>query len=129
MPNPFANSIKFLTAINLLASPKGATIKSLMGELNVSRRTAFRLLEALEGLGFPLTDDQKGSHGEKIYRLMDCYIHKLPNISILNPGFTHKEMELIISIIDSVRNSTKSGDESNLVLLRQKCASLLPFIS
>jgi predicted DNA-binding transcriptional regulator YafY len=125
MANPFANSIKFLTAINLLASPQGATIKSLMDGLAISRRTAFRLLDALAELGFPLVDDQKRQRGEKTYRLMDSYVHKLPNISIPNPWFTHEEIEMLISLIDSQKPERKPS----LNLIRQKCVSLLPIIS
>jgi predicted DNA-binding transcriptional regulator YafY len=100
-----------------------------MDSLAISRRTAFRLLDALAGLGFPLVDDQKGPRGEKIYRLMECYVYKLPNIAIPNPGFTHKEIELLISILDFAEKIQKSENVSTLHLIRQKCASLLPIIS
>jgi predicted DNA-binding transcriptional regulator YafY len=125
MANPFANSVKFLTAISLLASPQGATIRSLMDGLTISRRTTFRLLDALEGLGFPLINDQHGPRGEKTYRLMDRYVHKMPNISIPDPGFTREEIEAIISLIDSIENSRKPRIGPPFKLIRQKCVSLL----
>jgi predicted DNA-binding transcriptional regulator YafY len=100
MTNPFSNIIKFLTAINLLAAPSGTTIQGLMENLNISRRTAFRLLVALGELGFPLTDEQSKAKNEKTYRLMDSYILKLPNMSIPNPGFTRQELELLLSVLD-----------------------------
>jgi predicted DNA-binding transcriptional regulator YafY len=120
MANPFANSIKFLTALNLLASPSGATIKKLMEHLNVSRRTAFRLLEALEGLGFPLVDAQPKQGTEKTYRLMDSYVLKLPNMTIPNPGLTAQEIELVLTMLDFCEKLQQIGHSPKLALIRQK---------
>jgi predicted DNA-binding transcriptional regulator YafY len=100
MANSFANSVKLLTAVSLLASPAGTTIKKLMARLGISRRTAFRLLAALEELGIPLTDEQPKAHSEKTYRLMEPYVIKLPNMALLNPGLTGQEIETVISILD-----------------------------
>ena len=69
MANPFVNTIKILSAINLLASPSGTTVRGLMHNLSISRRSAFRLLDALGELGFPLIDRQQKPGNEKIYRL------------------------------------------------------------
>ena len=99
MANPFANSVKFLKAISLLTSSKGITIKGLMENLNISRRSVFRLFEALESLGFPLVDEQPFHRAEKTYRLMDCYVLKLPNLDIPDPNFTLREKELLLSIL------------------------------
>jgi len=100
MTNPFANSIKLLTIINLLASPSGATVKIIMERLNISRRTAFRFLGALSELGFPLTDEQSKPKIEKTYRLMDSYILKLPNLDLLDPGLNNQELELLLNILN-----------------------------
>jgi len=100
MANPFANTIKFLTAINLLASPAGTTVQDLMDNLGISRRTAFRLLAALEELGFPLTDEQPNPTTEKTYRLIGSYVLKLPNMRIPNPGLSAPETELLLSVLD-----------------------------
>jgi predicted DNA-binding transcriptional regulator YafY len=126
MANPFANSIKFLAAINLLASPHGATIKTLMEHLSISRRTAFRLLEALEELGLPLIDEQSGPRVEKVYRLMDSYVLKLPNMAIPNPGLTGQEIEIITSLLDLCEKIQKLGDKSIFNSIRQKITVLLP---
>ena len=90
MYNPFANTIKFFKAINLLASPRGTTIKGLMEGLGISRRSVFRLLEALGELGFPLYDEQPLPRGEKRYRLMESYVIQLPNMFFPNPMFLKK---------------------------------------
>jgi len=104
MTNQFVNAIKLLTAINLLSSPAGATVRGLMEQLNISRRTAFRLLGALEGLGFPVTDEPQKSRGEKTYRLVDSYVIKLPNLNIPNPGLTEPETKMLLSILDLCKN-------------------------
>jgi predicted DNA-binding transcriptional regulator YafY len=120
MSNPFVNSIKFLTAVNLLASPAGATIKRLMRRLDISRRTAFRLLEALEELGFPLIDEQSTPRIEKTYRLMDSYVMKLPNMVIPNPGLTGQEIEVILTVLDFCDKLRQVDKPSTLASIRQK---------
>jgi predicted DNA-binding transcriptional regulator YafY len=107
MAKPFTNTVKFLPAINLLASPSGATVRRLMDQLNISRRTAFKLLDALEELGLPLVDKQPKSRGEKTYRLLDSYVLKLPNLAIPNPGFIATEM--LLSMLDFCINMQQSG--------------------
>jgi len=124
MANPFTNTIKFLTAINLLASPSGATVRRLMDQLNISRRTAFRLLDALEELGFPLIDKQPKPRGEKTYRLVDSYVLKLPNLAIPNPGFTEAETEMLLSMLDFCINMQKSDWIILLNGIRQKVKAM-----
>jgi len=124
MANPFANAIKLLTAINLLVSPSGTTIRGLMDQLGISRRTAFRLLDTLEGLGFPLMDEHQKSRGEKTYRLVDSYVIKLPNLAIPNPGFTATETEMLLSILDFCINMQKSDGVILLNGIRQKVKAM-----
>jgi predicted DNA-binding transcriptional regulator YafY len=125
MSNPFANSIKFLTAINLLSSASGTTIRKLMEHLGISRRTAFRLLEALGGLGFPLVDEQPGQGTEKTYRLMDSYVLKLPNLTIPNPGLTVQEIELILTMLDFCDNLQDINKTSMLASIRHKITMMV----
>jgi predicted DNA-binding transcriptional regulator YafY len=124
MANPFANTIKFLTAVNLLASPSGATIKKLMERLNISRRTAFRLLEALTELGYPLADEQSGRGIEKTYRLIDSYVLKLPNMAMPNPGLTGEEIEAMLTILDYCDTMRQIGKTPILASIKQKIRAL-----
>ena len=124
MVNPFANATKFLTAVNLLASPSGITIRGLMEHLFISRRTAFRLLSVLEELGFPLIDEQPRPRNEKIYRLMDSYVLKLPNMNIPNPGLTPQELEFLISVLD-LFGTVQQPDKISLInSIRSKISAL-----
>jgi predicted DNA-binding transcriptional regulator YafY len=124
MPNPFANSVKFLKAINLLASPRGATIKRIMGDLNISRRSTFRLLQALEELGLPLIDGQSRSRTEKTYRLLDSYVLKLPNMVIPNPAFTAAEIELILTLLDLYKHLIQIAEIPRLNAIREKIKAI-----
>jgi predicted DNA-binding transcriptional regulator YafY len=126
MANPFANTVKFLNAVSLLASPQGATIKGLMDALNLSRRSVFRLLDALKELGFPLVDYQPQAKAEKAYRLLESYVLKLPNISMLNPCFTEDETELILSILDLCKRISGLGGASMLDAVREKIKAITP---
>jgi predicted DNA-binding transcriptional regulator YafY len=125
MPNSFANSVKFLNAITLLSSPQGVTIKKLMHNLNISRRSVFRLLEAFEELGFPLIDEQPRPRSEKIYRLMESYVLKLPNMAIPYPGFSEPEIELLLSMLNFCINMQKSEAAVLLNGIRQKIMTMI----
>jgi len=124
MANPYANSIKFLKAVNLLASPQGTTIRGLMEGLNISRRSVFRLLEALDELGFPLIDDRPIPKVEKTYRLMESYILQLPNVAIPTPGFSEPEQTLLLSMLDFCIDIQKSDTAILLNGIRQKVLAM-----
>jgi len=120
MASPFTNSIKFLNAINLLANPAGTTLRELEYHLDISRRTAFRLLDALEELGFPIVDGQQRPRSEKTYRLIDSYVLKLPNMSIPNPGFTQPELEFLLSVLTLFDTVHQPGKLSLINSIRSK---------
>ena len=124
MPSPYANSVKFLKAINLLASPQGTTIKGLMKGLGISRRSVFRLLTALEELGLPLIDDQPVPKGEKIYSIMESYVVQFPNIAIPSINFSEQELELLLSMLDFCIDIQKSETLILLKGIRQKVMAL-----
>jgi predicted DNA-binding transcriptional regulator YafY len=120
MADSFASSVKVLSAVSLLSAPQGATIKSLMGSLNLSRRSVFRLLDALDELGFPLVDDQPKPKAEKTYRLSESYVLRLPNISIINPGFSEDEIELLLFILDLCKRINELGGTHRLSAIKEK---------
>ena len=51
MPNPYSNLVKLVSTVSLLAAPGGTTVKTIMAKLGLSKRSVFRLLEALGDLG------------------------------------------------------------------------------
>jgi DNA-binding IclR family transcriptional regulator len=120
MTDAYANFVKLLKAVNLLVSSNGATIKGLSAELGISRRSVFRLLAFFDELGFPIVDEQPYHRQEKIYRLMESYVTKLPNICIPNPCLTELEIELLLSTLNFCIDKQKSEATAMLKSIRQK---------
>jgi predicted DNA-binding transcriptional regulator YafY len=126
VPNPFKNTIKLLTAITLLSSPSGTTLRGLIHHLGISRRSAFRLLDALEKLGFPLVHEQSKPRNEKNYRLMDTYVLRLPNINVPNPDFTSEELEFILSVLKLYNTELEPEKIPIINSIRSKTTVKLP---
>ena len=126
MANPFSNTVKFLKAINLLASPNGASVKRLMESINISRRSVFRLLNALEELGFPLTESQQHPKSEKTYRLSESYILKLPNIAIPNPFLTADEIIYIQAVMKTCKQYKLLNNTSLFNSVINKLEAVMP---
>ena len=126
MTNPFANTVRFLKAVNLLASPKGTTVKGLMESLGISRRSVFRLLQALDELGFPIADNQPQTKTEKTYRLIDAYVLKLPNIAIPNPCLSAEEIILVLSVMKTCKKFNLVSETPILKSAMEKLAAMMP---
>lgn len=120
MSDIYANSVKLLKAVNLLVSPGGATIKGLGNELGISRRSVFRFLNFLEEMGFPIYDEQSVSERIKVYRLMDSFVLKLPNIAIPNPRFSEEEKQILLSLLESGVSLQLIKSKIMLKSIRQK---------
>jgi predicted DNA-binding transcriptional regulator YafY len=124
MGKKFSNSIKFITAVNLLSSERGATIKALGESLGISRRSVFRLLQTLEELGFPLVDEPSPQGVGKVYRLLESFVLKLPNITLPNPGLTENELAVINSILCFLTSLQEDTARTALKSIREKLLSL-----
>jgi predicted DNA-binding transcriptional regulator YafY len=122
MSNNFSTSIKFITAVSLLSSEQGATIKSLGDRLGISRRSVFRRLGALEELGIPLVDEMTASG--KVYRLLDSYVVKLPNLALPNPGLTENELAVLTSILRFLTGLQDTATRTTLKSIQEKLSSL-----
>jgi predicted DNA-binding transcriptional regulator YafY len=123
--NPYANLQKMLHAITLLSQPAGTTINSLMEHIRVSRRTAFRLLEAIDELGFPVVNERAEFGGEKTYRLIETFVQRLPNISLPGVAFTPREAFYIRSMIADAHASPDVNAEPILASLQSKLDLLI----
>ena len=71
-----------LKAIDLLASPNGTTINEMCDELDITRRSVYRLIETLESMHFPVYDDQTSEDRNKRWRLEPDYVKRMPNMSL-----------------------------------------------
>jgi predicted DNA-binding transcriptional regulator YafY len=96
-----------------------------MENLNISRRSVFRLLHTFEELGLPLIDDQSQPKKEKTYRLAETYILKLPNISIPNPNLTSEEIIFILSILETCKKYDILKDTKNYNSIKEKLIAMI----
>ena len=125
MPNPYANLTKLIQAVSLLAAPGGTTIKTLMTRLGISRRSAFRMLEALTDLGLPLIDERLDLSTEKTYRILEGYAQRLPNFAVPSIDLNPQERYYLDAILEG-RSLRCSSSSALLSSLRSKLDVLLP---
>lgn len=71
--------LKILQAVRLLARSKGASVQELQKELQISRRSEYRLIGTLEALGFPVEEPWYEGKAKR-YRIMEEFSVNLPNL-------------------------------------------------
>ncbi len=125
MANPFSNLVKLVSAVSLLAAPGGTTVKTLMARLGLSKRSVFRLLEALGDLGFPITDERRDLSSEKVYRLLESYTQKLPNLAIPDFDLNAQERFYLDGLLEG-RTLQSQSTGTLLASLRSKLHAILP---
>lgn len=76
------NLTKFLKAIDLIAQHNGATIAEISRELEIHRRSVYRLIQRIEDFGFPLYNDRFPLEKEKRWKIDASYLKKLPNMTV-----------------------------------------------
>jgi predicted DNA-binding transcriptional regulator YafY len=120
MPSYEKNLIKLLRAVDLLASPSGSTIQKLENELGVSRRSVYRMLDALQELNFPVYDEAVPLSREKRWRLEESYVKKLPNIDVPNIKFTIHEVVFLHYLLSKTTLLRNTKYESSIKSLSKK---------
>ena len=86
------NLIKLLKALNLFSKPEGTTIEEMRKELEIDRRSVYRVIGVVEDLGFPVYDEKIDFEREKRWKLEEFYLKKLPNIKIPDVNLTLPEI-------------------------------------
>ena len=86
------NLIKLLKALELLSKPEGTTIEEMGTQLEIDRRSVYRLINVVEELGFPLYDDKIPLEKEKRWKLEESYLKKLPNMKVPDVNLTLLEI-------------------------------------
>ena len=86
------NLIKLLKTLELLSNPEGTTIEEVGAQLNVDRRSVYRMINVIEELGFPLYDDKIPLEKEKRWKLEESYLKKLPNMKVPDVHLTLLEI-------------------------------------
>jgi predicted DNA-binding transcriptional regulator YafY len=125
MANQFSIALKFIKAVNLLASPGGATIATLGGSLGISRRSVFRLLRTFEELGFPVAEDEPQQRRVKTYRLEESYVLKLPNIAIPDPRLSADEIIFILAVLKACKRHNLLSETPMLNSIKGKLTAML----
>jgi len=74
--------LKILRAVELMGRPGGATIKELAEELELDRRSVYRLRDTMEALFFPIYEDRDDDGRKMRWKIQSEYLAKLPNVSL-----------------------------------------------
>ncbi len=111
--------IKILLAVRLLARQRGTTIQEIGRELEISRRSVYRLIHTLENLGFPIEEPEYFGQ-EKRYRLMDNFTLKLPNLVLPPLYLTEEETLLMLYLLGKARPLADTEFASALESLKEK---------
>lgn len=120
-----AQAVQILRAVDLLARPQGASYEELEQELEIGRRTVFRLRQALEELGFPLVE--LDGDGRKIrFGLEEGYGRKLPNITVPEFRLTPAEILALTLLRGSAHPLRGSEIETRIDSAFRKLDALLP---
>jgi len=118
--------VTMLKAVDLIGRPEGATIDDLAAHLEVSRRTAYRVIETLEEMNFPLYEDKCALDGHKRYLFEDTFLKKLPNLSVPELRLTLSEL-LALSFIRGGSSLFKGTDvEKNIQSAFAKMDAFVP---
>lgn len=83
--------LNLLNAIELLSRPQGTTIEEIGENLGLHRRSVYRLMEAIQELGFPVYDAKGESGAAKQWKMLDDYVVRLPNITLPKVDLTPSE--------------------------------------
>jgi len=121
------NLIKIIKAIDLLAGSGGTTVEALERELDLGRRSVFRLLDTLENeLGFPIIRSREEFGGVTTYTLMDRFVTKLSNVSLPKLDLSLQEATLLYFLLSRDAVFAGSEVEEDLSSIRAKLRILLP---
>ena len=96
-------SIKMLKALEVIERPQGAGIKEIAQKCEISERSAYRLLEAMEEMGIPLINEQNpyGSTNQKRWKSIARQSHT-PEIQKLI-ALDNKERLIISLALDNMK--------------------------
>ena len=118
--------VKMLKAVDVLSRSGGATIEDLAEELEVDRRTVYRIRETLEELNFPLYEDCSHLDGKKRFRFDDNYLKKLPNLNVPELRLSLSELIAIYFLRGNGRLFRGTEIEHNIEAAFSKLDAFVP---
>ncbi len=118
--------VKMLRAVEVLARPGGATMEELANELDVDRRTSYRIRETLEELNFPVYEDSSALDGRKRYCFDADYLRKLPNLNVPELNLSLSELIALYFIRSGSRMFRGTDIERNIESAFVKLDAFMP---
>jgi len=118
--------VTMLKAVDFLARPGGASMVELSEALDVDRRTAYRIRETLEELGFPIYDESSAVDGKKRYRFEESYLKKLPNLNLPELNLSLSELIALYFIRGNARLFSGTDIEHNIESAYAKLDVFMP---
>ena len=123
-------NIKLYSLIRFLQKPGGVSVDELVDELNVSRATVFRYLEAIQEMNLPVTNEIRNRRSYYFFDMEDPLIGRnvfenLPYIK--DDFFFDKDEKMLIEYLFSNTEATVPVLKSDLKKLHEKMKVLLSF--
>lgn len=118
--------VKILKAVDFLSKPGGASMEELGEELEVDRRTAYRIKDTLEELGFPLYDENSNLDGKKRYRFEESYLKKLPNLNVPELNLSLSELIALYFVRGNGKLFSGTDIERNIDSAYSKLDTFMP---
>lgn len=121
-----ANLVKLLKTIDLISGRRGVTVEQIAEELEVSKRSAYRLLGVVEELGF-LIEDIKDPVENKTRKRLDNEFHqKIGPISLPDIKFSPSELVALYLIKGEANSYRGSGLADNIKSAFAKISMFAP---
>lgn len=117
---------KFLKAVDYIARPEGATIDQLASQLEIDRRSVYRLINVLEEVGFPIYDEKPPLERQKRWRFEETYLRKLPNIRLPDIKLTLSEIISLYLLRSSTGLFKHTDIEKSIQSAFEKMTAFLP---
>ena len=109
-----ANLVKLLKTIDLISGQRGATVEQIAEELEVSKRTAYRLLSVAEELGFLIEDIKDPIENTTRKRLDKEFHQKIGPISLPDIKFSASELIALYLVKGEAPSYTGTGLADNI---------------
>jgi hypothetical protein len=94
------NLAKIIQAVDLMASPDGATIERMTEVLGIKRRSVFRLLKTIkQDLRIPVSITSESLDKTAVYRLPEPYLSRLRDKTLSPITLTFSEALLVYSLL------------------------------
>ncbi len=123
-----AHTYKVLKALDLLSNRNGVTVEQIADEegIEISKRSAYRLLAIIEELGFPLQDIRDKINNRVRKRLDPDFFQRTGPVNLPEIKFTSSELMALYFLKGEAINFKGSSLECNIESAFSKIGFLVP---